>query len=140
MFIFERCIMELDRIDREILRILHAHGRLPIVELAKRVNLTTSPCSDRVKRLEKERFITGYHAELNSEKLGLDVQVFIHIRLDQSSFSVFEKFAKAVDDLPSEEEQALFVQTFRKLLRAKNVLESYTDFSWEDLGIDEQTF
>ena len=52
--------MELDKIDKEILRALHLKGRLPIVELAKQVNLTTSPCSDRVKRLEKEGFISGY--------------------------------------------------------------------------------
>lgn len=45
--------MSLDRVDRDILRILHAKGRLPVVELAKLVNLTTSPCSERVKRLEK---------------------------------------------------------------------------------------
>ncbi len=45
--------MSLDRDDRDILRILHAIGRLPVVELAKLVNLTTSPCSERVKRLEK---------------------------------------------------------------------------------------
>ena len=64
-------------------------GRLPVVELAKQVNLTTSPCSDRLKRLEKEGCITGYHAELCSEKLGFDVQVFIHIRLDLTSFFRF---------------------------------------------------
>lgn len=87
----------LDRIDLDILRILHQKGRLSMVELAKRVHLTTSPCSDRVKRLEKEGYIKGYHAEVCSEKLGLDVQVFIHIRLDQSSFSVFDKFSKAVN-------------------------------------------
>src|SRR5690606_25067369 len=46
----------------------------------------------------------------------------------------------SVDDFPSEEEELEFIQAFRKLMRAKNVLESYTDFDWEDLGIDEQTF
>jgi len=45
-----------------------------------------------------------------------------------------------VDALESEEDELAFIQAFRALLRAKNVLESYTDFSWEDLGIDEQTF
>lgn len=92
--------MHLDRVDQQILRILHDKGRLPVVELAKMVNLTTSPCSDRVKRLEKEGYIKGYHAELDAEKLGLDVQVFIHIRLDQTSFSIFERFAEAVRDVP----------------------------------------
>jgi Lrp/AsnC family leucine-responsive transcriptional regulator len=92
--------MSLDRIDQQILRILYSKGRLPVVELAKLVNLTSSPCSDRVKRLEKEGYIKGYHAELCPEKLGLDVQVFIHIRLDQTSFSIFERFSQAVGDIP----------------------------------------
>jgi len=47
---------------------------------------------------------------------------------------------QAVDDLLSEEDELQFIQAFRALLRAKNVLESYADFSWDDLGIDEQTF
>ncbi|WP_054851342.1 type I restriction endonuclease subunit R [Olleya sp. ITB9] len=45
-----------------------------------------------------------------------------------------------VDNLPSETEELAFIQAFRRLLRAKNILESYTDFDWDDLGIDEQTF
>ncbi len=47
---------------------------------------------------------------------------------------------QSVDDLVTEEEEAAFIQTFRALLRAKNVLESYTDFDWATLGIDEETF
>ena len=46
----------------------------------------------------------------------------------------------SVNDLKSEEDELAFTQAFRALLRAKNVLESFTDFSWDDLGIDEQTF
>lgn len=47
---------------------------------------------------------------------------------------------QSVDDLESEEEELAFVKAFRALLRAKNILISYTDFSWDELGIDEQTF
>ncbi|GAK76149.1 type I restriction-modification system,restriction subunit R [Nonlabens ulvanivorans] len=47
---------------------------------------------------------------------------------------------QSVDDLISEDDELAFVMAFRRLLRAKNVLESYTDFDWEDLGMDEQTF
>jgi type I restriction enzyme R subunit len=47
---------------------------------------------------------------------------------------------QSVNDLESEEDEALFVQAFRKLIRAMNVLQSYTDFDWEDLPIDEQEF
>jgi type I restriction enzyme R subunit len=47
---------------------------------------------------------------------------------------------QSVDNLQTEEDELAFVQAFRALLRIKNVLDSYTDFSWDDLGIDEQTF
>ena len=47
---------------------------------------------------------------------------------------------KSVNDLESEDDEAQFVQAFRKLMRAMNVLQSYTDFDWADLGIDEQEF
>jgi type I restriction enzyme, R subunit len=47
---------------------------------------------------------------------------------------------QSVDDLESEEDELAFVQAFRSLLRIKNVLESFTDFNWGDLGMDEQTF
>jgi len=47
---------------------------------------------------------------------------------------------QSVDDLESEEDELAFVQAFRALLRIKNVLASYTDFNWDNLGIDEQTF
>ncbi|MEP0479265.1 MAG: HsdR family type I site-specific deoxyribonuclease, partial [Nonlabens sp.] len=47
---------------------------------------------------------------------------------------------QSVDDLISEDDELAFVKAFRRLMRAKNVLESYTDFDWEDLGMDEQTF
>ena len=47
---------------------------------------------------------------------------------------------QSVNDLESEEEDAQFVQAFRKLMRAMNVLQSYTDFDWDDLLIDEQEY
>ncbi|MFC4269299.1 type I restriction endonuclease subunit R [Polaribacter marinivivus] len=47
---------------------------------------------------------------------------------------------QSVDDLIGEEQELAFVKAFRKILRVKNVLESYVDFNWENLGIDEQTF
>ena len=127
--------MELDKIDKEILRALHLKGRLPIVELAKQVNLTTSPCSDRVKRLEKEGFISGYHAELNPERLGLDVQVFIHIRLDQSSFSIFEKFASAVKMMPEIEQCYSLSGDFDTMIKVRvKDMKAYQNFMSKKLG------
>ncbi|CAH0537795.1 Lrp/AsnC family transcriptional regulator [Vibrio marisflavi] len=127
--------MALDRIDREILRALQLKGRLSVVELAKQVNLTNSPCADRVKRLEKEGIIKGYHAELDPEKLGLDVQVFIHIRLDQSSFSVFEKFASAVDLMPEIEECYSLSGDFDTMIKIRvKDMKAYRTFMSSKLG------
>jgi type I restriction enzyme R subunit len=47
---------------------------------------------------------------------------------------------QSVNDLETEDAEALFVQAFRKLLRNMNVLQSYADFDWEDLEIDEEEF
>lgn len=47
---------------------------------------------------------------------------------------------QSVDDLQSEEEELAFIQAFRALLRVQNILASFTDFSWDALGIDEETF
>ncbi|UAB73302.1 Lrp/AsnC ligand binding domain-containing protein [Vibrio sp. SCSIO 43132] len=125
----------LDKIDLEILRILHLKGRISMVELAKQVHLTTSPCSDRVKRLEKEGYVKGYHAELCPERLGLDVQVFIHIRLDQTSFSIFEKFAKAVELMPEIEECYSLSGDFDTMIKVRvKDMKAYQDFMSTKLG------
>lgn len=125
----------LDRTDLDILRILHKSGRLSMVELAKQVHLTTSPCSDRVKRLEKEGFIQGYHAEISAEKLGLDVQVFIHIRLDQSSFSIFDKFSKSVNLMPEIEECYSLSGDFDAMIKIRvRDMKAYQIFMSHKLG------
>ncbi|WP_236551425.1 Lrp/AsnC family transcriptional regulator [Billgrantia tianxiuensis] len=61
---------KLDRIDRRILNQLQENGRLSIVELASRVNLTKTPCAQRVRRLEQAGIIRGYRADLDPEQLG----------------------------------------------------------------------
>ena len=58
----------LSRIDRKILRCLQHNARLSFAELARQVGLTTTPCKERVKRLERDGYICGYHADLNPEK------------------------------------------------------------------------
>ena len=61
---------ELDRIDRKILDALQRHGRLPMTELAQEVGLSTSPVTERVRRLERAGVITGYHARVDPAALG----------------------------------------------------------------------
>ena len=72
---------KLDRIDRKILFNLQSNGRLSYVELADKVGLSTSPCLERVKRLERDGFIIGYLAKLAAEKLQAGLLVFVEISL-----------------------------------------------------------
>ncbi|EAR09854.1 AsnC family transcriptional regulator [Reinekea blandensis] len=89
----------LDRIDLKILRALQDNARLSYVELAQIVGLSTTPCMERVKRLENSRVIQGYHAKLNSDALGLELLVFLEITLASQSPEAFAEFRKATEKL-----------------------------------------
>ena len=72
---------KLDRTDRMILEILQKDGRIAISDLASKVNLSTTPCSERVKRLERDGVIMGYYARLSPELLERNLLVFLEIKL-----------------------------------------------------------
>ena len=91
---------ELDRIDRRILDILQREGRIAITELAQRVGLSASPCSERVKRMERAGVITGYHARVAPEALGRDLVVFVEIKLSTKSDEVFDAIRAELQCMP----------------------------------------
>jgi len=86
----------LDRIDKVILSTLQQFGRISNVELAKKVNLSASPCLDRVKRLETDGYIERYGAFLNARKLNFGMTAFIQVTLDRTTADVFKHFKKEV--------------------------------------------
>lgn len=90
----------LDRLDKRILSELQRDGRISYVELADRIGLSSTPCMERVKRLEKEGYIEGYYARLNPQKLGYNMLVFVEISLSYQSPDAFQKFNQAVGLLP----------------------------------------
>lgn len=92
---------KLDRIDRRILTILQQNGRISFTELADRVGLSTTPCIERVRRLEREGFIRGYRAEVDPAMLGFNLLVFVEISLSYQSADAFERFSRAVAGLPN---------------------------------------
>lgn len=73
----------LDDFDCRILAALQEDGRLSNVDLAERVGLSPSPCLRRVKRLEQEGYIRGYRAVLDRDRLGLDITVFLEIKVEK---------------------------------------------------------
>ena len=91
---------ELDKIDRNILRILQEDGRISFTELGERVGLSTTPCTERVRRLERDGIIMGYHARLNPQQLKASLLVFVGISLDYKAGDTFEEFRRAVLKLP----------------------------------------
>ncbi len=109
----------LDRIDHQILDILQQEGRIAISELAARVNLSTTPCSERVKRLEREGVILGYHARLNPKMVDRNLLVFLEIKLSAKSGDVFEQVAENLSALPEVLECHLISGEFDYLVKAR---------------------
>ncbi|MDP1443883.1 Lrp/AsnC ligand binding domain-containing protein [Acinetobacter schindleri] len=110
---------KLDRIDRMILDILQRDGRIAISELAARVNLSTTPCSERVKRLERDGIIMGYYARLNPEKLERNLLVFLEIKLSAKSGDVFDQVARNLTEIPEVLECHLISGDFDYLVKAR---------------------
>lgn len=108
---------DLDDIDQRILRELESDGRLSIVELAQRVNLTNTPCSERVKRLERDGYISGFRAVINQEKLGLGHQTIVQVSLAASATeNSLSKFNQAVREIEEVELCLMIAGSFDYLL------------------------
>lgn len=88
--------MNIDKIDRDILRLLQADGRLPNAELAQRVGLSASACFRRLQRLEQDRVISGYHATLDGDAIGKPTTVFIEVTLSSQGSAALDAFERAV--------------------------------------------
>ncbi|MGR3515287.1 MAG: Lrp/AsnC family transcriptional regulator [Paracoccaceae bacterium] len=89
---------KLDAIDRRILTELQADGRMTNVELASRVGISAPPCLRRVRALEEQGFIQGYHAQVDARELGFEVQVFAMVGLQSQAevdLSAFEERCRA---------------------------------------------
>jgi Lrp/AsnC family leucine-responsive transcriptional regulator len=91
---------ELDRLDRNILHTLQQDARISYVDLAEKVGLSSTPCIERVKRLEKDGYIEGYYTRLNPKALGYGMLVFVEISLSYQSPDAFQTFNQAVSRLP----------------------------------------
>ncbi|WP_075791603.1 winged helix-turn-helix transcriptional regulator [Massilia putida] len=109
----------LDRIDLHILSILQEDGRIVMKDLAERVGLSLTPCIERVKRMERDGVIAGYHARVTPRSLGLQVLVFVEITLRQKSEQAFERFRRAMLAIPEVMECHLVSGDFDYLIKAR---------------------
>ena len=92
--------VRLDDIDQRILADLQDDGRMTNVELARRAGISAPPCLRRVRALERDGYIQGYHANLNAKSLGFDVTVFAMVGLNSQAENDLRTFEKRCADWP----------------------------------------
>ncbi|MBP2558212.1 Lrp/AsnC family leucine-responsive transcriptional regulator [Neorhizobium galegae] len=125
----KRNMKDIDRLDRKILRALQKEGRLSNLELADRVSLSPTATAERVKRLTREGYITGYSALLSPEKLGRSLLVFVQVKLDRTTPDVFDAFAAAVKRSDDVMECHMVAGGFDYLVKARVAgMEAYRQF------------
>ncbi|WP_188055002.1 MULTISPECIES: Lrp/AsnC family transcriptional regulator [unclassified Sphingosinithalassobacter] len=118
--------MRFDEIDVRILGLLQENGRMTNVELAERVGLTAPPCLRRVRALEQEGAIRGYHAALDAEALGYGLTVFAMVSLRSQAESDLRAFETLVADIPE--------------VRECHMLNGEIDFILKIVATDLQSF
>ena len=83
----------MDKIDREIVRLLEEDARISFAALGQQVGLSKTPCWQRVRELERQGLIRGYRTELDAESLGLRVHAFVHVTINAAQHAEFEAAA-----------------------------------------------
>lgn len=110
---------KLDRIDLAILEALQNSARMTNHELSNRVNLSPTPCLDRVRKLERDGYIKHYRAILNAKKLGMGLAVFVEISLARTGPGAFAQFKEAAINVPEVQECHLVSGNFDYLIKAR---------------------
>ena len=109
----------LDRYDRSILRVLAGDGRISITDLAREIGLSKSPTQARLRRLEADGVITGYRAQIDPIRLGLDHVSFVEVRLEDTREKALAAFNAAVLKVPEIEQAHMIAGNFDYLLKIR---------------------
>jgi DNA-binding Lrp family transcriptional regulator len=91
----------MDAIDRKILALLQADGRLTVTDLAARVGLSVSPCHRRLRELERSGTIRGYRAVVDADAVGLRFQALVFVTMRQEDRETLLGFEAAVARIPN---------------------------------------
>ena len=124
----------IDNIDAKILHLIQGNAALSVADISDQVGLSSSPCWRRIKRMEELGIIDNRVTILNRQKLGLDFEVFVAVKLALPNRVNMEKFEKAVDRMPEVVQCAVVTGAVDFMLRVvtKN-MHSYEDFLREVL-------
>lgn len=120
---------EIDKIDRRILKLLQTDGRLATLRLAEAVHLSPTAVNERIKRLTRDGYILGYHAQLNPALLDGGMLVFVEVVLDRTTPDVFDAFKAAVKDRSEIMECHMVAGGFDYLIKTRVAnMQAYRDF------------
>jgi len=92
--------IKLDTIDLKILRLLQRDCDMNINQIGEMVGLSHTPCWRRIKKMEDAGIIDSRKCILNAEEVGLDVSIFVFVRLDTHSSEILENFEEATEQIP----------------------------------------
>ena len=93
-------LSRLDRYDIKILEFLAGDGRMTWSHLAERIGLSLTPTLKRVRALEAARYISGYHATIDEQRVGHGVSVFVSVSLATQMQDTLSRFERDVSRLP----------------------------------------
>ncbi|XYK79022.1 MAG: Lrp/AsnC ligand binding domain-containing protein [Labrenzia sp.] len=110
---------QLDQYDRKILSELSCDGRMAVTELARKIGISKTPCTVRLKRLVSEGYILGFRAILNPVKLDMNHVAFVEVRLKDTTEAALQAFNKAVHDLVEVEQCHMIAGSFDYLLKVR---------------------
>ncbi len=129
---------QIDGIDAKILHLIQGNAALSVADIADQVGLSSSPCWRRIKRMEEMGIIQQRITVLDREKLGLDFEVFVAVKLALPNRDNMEKFERAVQNMPEVVQCAVVTGAVDFMLRiVTRDMHSYEDFLREVLlGID----
>jgi Lrp/AsnC family transcriptional regulator, leucine-responsive regulatory protein len=95
-------MVDLDFIDLKLLDVLQQDGRMSVTDLSKRVNLSPTPCTLRMRKLEDAGVIAGYHARISPQSVGISLLVFVTVKLrgtDEATLRAFNAAVKPVKQI-----------------------------------------
>lgn len=126
---------DLDKIDRKIMSILQQDGRITNVDLSGQVNLSPTPCLERVKRLEREGYIKKYVALADPEKLNANLSAFIQVLLTSTTTKDLKSFNQQMRDLEEVESCHMVAGGFDYLIKIRCAdMRHYQQFLGEKLA------
>ncbi len=89
----------MDRIDREILRILQGNARASLKTIAEKTYLSSPAVSARIEKLEKDGIIAGYQAQVDPMKLGYHILAFINLNVLPEDKTKFYAYAESIPNI-----------------------------------------